>query len=347
MSMNAAALAATGPMNTGTGGRHADMIDQKCIEAGRRVLREEAQALLDLQDAIDESFARACRIILECRGKLVLTGVGKSGHIASKIASTLASTGTAAFFLQAGEAAHGDLGMVGPEDAVLAVSNSGEGGELKIMIPMLHRMRVPLIAITGNTASSLAAAADVTLSAHVSREACPLNLAPTTSTTAELAIGDALAVALIEARGFTAADFARYHPGGALGRRLLVRCGDVMHRDEDLPAVSASATITQSLLEMTQKGLGMVCITADDGRLCGIFTDGDLRRALERHLALETPVSAVMSRSPVVTSADTLAVDALSIMQDRKITSLIVTDTGGRPCGAFNIHDLLRAGIIV
>ena len=234
------------------------MFNETCIQAGQRVLREEAEAILALVPTIDEKFARACDLLIHCQGKVILTGVGKSGHVATKIASTLASTGTQSFFVQAGEAAHGDLGMIGPNDVVIAISNSGEGSELKLMIPLLRRRGIPLIAITGNLESSLAKSADVTLSAHVDKEACPLNLAPTSSSTAELAIGDALAIALLEARGFTERDFAMSHPGGALGRKLLVRCGDIMHTGEDIPMCSSDVTIKEALLEMTAKTLGIV-----------------------------------------------------------------------------------------
>lgn len=322
------------------------MIAQKCIDAGRRVLREEAQAVLDLIDSINENFAKACELILECKGKVILTGVGKSGHIATKIASTFASTGTQSFFVQANEAAHGDLGMIGANDVVIAISNSGEGEELKVMISVLRRRKIPLIAITGNIESSLATSADVCLSAHVKKEACPLNLAPTNSSTAELVIGDALAVALIEARGFTEHDFAQYHPGGALGRRLLIRCDDVMHTGPLLPKVRSGDSIQESLIEMTQKSLGMLCVVDEENKLCGVFTDGDLRRTLEHEIPIKTPVSEVMNKNPTVVRQETLAVDALAVMQEKKITGIIVVDDGHHPIGAFNIHDLLRAGIV-
>ena len=317
------------------------MFAKSCIAAGIRVLKEEAQCLLDLIPTIDENFAKACEIIVNTKGKVILTGVGKSGHIATKIASTLASTGTQSFFVQAGEAAHGDLGMIGKDDCVIAISNSGEGSELKILIPILMRRQIPLIAITGNLQSSLAQAACVTLNAHVKKEACPLNLAPTSSSTAELAIGDAIAVALIEARGFTERDFALSHPGGALGRKLLVRCEDLMHSNSDLP------TVKEALLEMSQKGLGMVAVVDAANILQGIFTDGDLRRLLEKNIAINVPISEVMSKNVKgLAYKQNLAADALVLMQQKKINGIIVIDEARHPLGAFNLHDLMAAGII-
>lgn len=323
------------------------MFDQSCINAGIRVLKEEAQALMDLIPSIDSNFVKACQIMMDTKGKVVLTGVGKSGHIATKIASTLASTGTQSFFVQAGEAAHGDLGMIGKDDSVIAISNSGEGSELKILIPILKRRQIPLIAITGNPESSLGKAANVTLNAHVNKEACPLNLAPTSSSTAELAIGDALAVALIEARGFTERDFAMSHPGGALGRRLLVHCQDIMHKGSEIPVVNQDVTLKEALFEMTQKTLGFICIVDDNHKLAGVYTDGDLRRSLEKGATIGDKISDLMSSNVRgVVKADTLAADALALMHNLKINSLIVTDEDNHPIGAFNLHDLMRAGII-
>lgn len=322
------------------------MITQKCIEAGKRVLQEEAQALINLKNTIDERFANACKLLLACEGKVVLTGVGKSGHIATKIASTLASTGTQSFFVQAGEAAHGDLGMIGKGDVVIAISHSGEGSELKVMIPILKRRQIPLIAITGHENSSLAKAADVCLSAYVEREACPLNLAPTSSSTAELAIGDALAVALIEARGFTERDFALYHPGGALGRRLLVRCSDIMHKDETLPVVKTGSSIQDALIEMTHKRLGMVCVVDDNGNAIGVYTDGDVRRTLEKNISIKDKIDTVMTSSFSAVQSTTLAADALAQMQNKKILAMIVLNEDKKPIGAFNMHDLLKSGIV-
>lgn len=323
------------------------MFSQSCISAGIKVLRQEAQALLDLIPAIDENFVKACQIMMNTKGKVILTGVGKSGHIASKIASTLASTGTQSFFVQAGEAAHGDLGMIGKGDSVIAISNSGEGSELKILIPILKRREIPLIAIVGNVDSSLGKAANVTLSAHVEKEACPLNLAPTSSSTAELAIGDALAVALIEARGFTERDFAMSHPGGALGRRLLVHCQDVMHKGTEIPVVHDNVKLKDALFEMTRKTLGFICIVNDSNELAGVYTDGDLRRSLEKGATINTDIKELMSstvRGKV--KADDLAADALALMHKLKINSLVVVDDDNHPIGAFNLHDLMRAGIL-
>ncbi|SFS47056.1 arabinose-5-phosphate isomerase [Succinivibrio dextrinosolvens] len=323
------------------------MSSQACINAGVRVLKEEAQAILDLIPSINENFVKACQIILNTKGKVILTGVGKSGHIATKIASTLASTGTQSFFVQAGEAAHGDLGMIGKDDCVIAISNSGEGSELKILIPILKRRCIPLIAIVGDTQSSLGKAANVTLSAHVEKEACPLNLAPTSSSTAELALGDALAVALIESRGFTERDFAMSHPGGALGRRLLVHCQDIMHKGNEIPVVKSNVSLKDALFEMTQKTLGFICIVNDKHELVGVYTDGDLRRSLEKGATIDANIADLMSKTVRgVVSSDTLAADALAMMHKLKINSMIVTDNENHPIGAFNLHDLMQAGII-
>lgn len=322
------------------------MLAQKLKSSAIRVLKEEAKAILALEPYINDDFVKACTTIMECKGKVVLTGVGKSGHIASKIASTLASTGTQAFFVQAGEAAHGDLGMIGDKDVVIAISNSGEGNELKLMIPILKRRGIPLIAIVGNAKSTLATSSDIVLIAHVEKEACPLNLAPTSSSTAELVMGDALAVALIEATGFNTNDFALHHPGGALGRRLLVRCSDLMHTGDALPIVHNDSSIKDTLIEMTQKGLGMVCVLDNNNKLCGIFTDGDLRRTLEKQIPIANKVCDVMSKNVVTLKAQTLAAQALKIMQERKINGFVVVDDDNNAVGAFNIHDLLRAGIL-
>lgn len=323
------------------------MSSQACIKAGVRVLKEEAQAIIDLIPSINENFVKACEIILNTKGKVILTGVGKSGHIATKIASTFASTGTQSFFVQAGEAAHGDLGMIGKDDCVIAISNSGEGSELKILIPILKRRCIPLIAIVGDTESSLGKAANVTLSAHVEKEACPLNLAPTSSSTAELALGDALAVSLIESRGFTERDFAMSHPGGALGRRLLVHCQDIMHKGNEIPVVKSTVSLKDALFEMTQKTLGFICIVNDKHELVGVYTDGDLRRSLEKGATIEANIADLMSKTVRgIVSSDTLAADALAMMHKLKINSMIVTDENNHPIGAFNLHDLMQAGII-
>lgn len=322
------------------------MIKETCINAGKRVLQDEAHALLALVPTIGDNFEKACRLLLSCKGKVVLTGVGKSGHIATKTASTLASTGTPAFFVQAGEAAHGDLGMIGNDDVVIAISNSGEGSELKIMIPILKRRGIPLIAITGEVNSSLGKEADITLSAHVEKEACPLNLAPTSSSTAELALGDALAIALLEARGFTEQDFALSHPGGALGRRLLVRCKDLMHTGAAMPKVKDDISIKDALFEMSKKSQGIVTIVDNDGKLAGVYTDGDLRRTLNKGVDLNECISAVMTRKCTTIKAETLAAQAVVLMQNKKITAMVVVDEDNRPIGTFNIQDLLRAGIV-
>ena len=322
------------------------MIKETCINAGKRVLQDEAHALLALVPTIGDNFEKACRLLLSCKGKVVLTGVGKSGHIATKTASTLASTGTPAFFVQAGEAAHGDLGMIGNDDVVIAISNSGEGSELKIMIPILKRRGIPLIAITGEVNSSLGKEADITLSAHVEKEACPLNLAPTSSSTAELALGDALAIALLEARGFTEQDFALSHPGGALGRRLLVRCKDLMHTGAAMPKVKDDISIKDALFEMSKKSQGIVTIVDNDGKLAGDYTDGDLRRTLNKGVDLNECISLVMTRKCTTIKAETLAAQAVVLMQNKKITAMVVVDEDNRPIGTFNIQDLLRAGIV-
>jgi arabinose-5-phosphate isomerase len=316
------------------------------IAAGRRAIAIEAGAISALQGRIDETFARACDICLSARGRVVVSGLGKSGHIANKIAATLASTGTPAFFLHAAEASHGDLGMVTAGDVVLAVSRSGETRELLALLPHLSRLAVPVIAITGNPSSTLARAATVHLDASVSEEACPLNLAPTASTTAALAMGDALATALLEARGFSSEDFARSHPGGVLGRKLLLHVSDIMRRGTDVPRVAATATLAQGLLEMTRKGLGLTAITTGDDVLAGVFTDGDLRRALDRGVNVgETTMESVMTRNPRTVAPAQLAADAVNSMQEHRVTALLVVD-GSKLVGALNIHDLLHAGVV-
>jgi arabinose-5-phosphate isomerase len=316
------------------------------IAAGRRAIAIEAGAISALQDRIDATFAQACDICLAARGRVVVSGLGKSGHIANKIAATLASTGTPAFFLHAAEASHGDLGMVTAGDVVLAVSRSGETRELLALLPHLSRLAVPVIAVTGNGSSTLARAATVHLDASVSEEACPLNLAPTASTTAALAMGDALATALLEARGFSSEDFARSHPGGVLGRKLLLHVGDVMRRGADVPRVSATATLSQGLLEMTRKGLGLTAIVSGDDVLEGVFTDGDLRRALDGKVNLaDTTMEVVMTRNPRIVAPTQLAADAVNSMQEHRVTALLVAD-GRKLVGALNIHDLLRAGVV-
>ena len=317
------------------------------IEEARRVLRMEARAVADLEGRLDADFDAACQLCLEAAGRVVVTGIGKSGHIAGKIAATLASTGTPAFFMHTGEAGHGDLGMITPEDIVIALSNSGETEEIVRLLPMLKHAGVPLIAMTGQQDSTLARNATAVLNARVREEACPLNLAPTSSTTAALALGDALAVALLKARGFTPEEFARTHPGGRLGRRLVLRVSDLMRTGGDIPQVAPTATLAEGLLEMSRKGLGMTAITDGGGRPLGVFTDGDLRRAMDRKADLKTtPMADVMTRGGRAVAPDLLAAAAVGEMKQRKITALMVVAADGLLVGAFNIHDLMRAGVV-
>jgi arabinose-5-phosphate isomerase len=326
---------------------HANASSAALIASGQRTLAIESQAVAHLQTRVGESFVQACRLCLAATGRIVVTGLGKSGHIGTKIAATLASTGSPAFFLHATEASHGDLGMVARGDVVIAISNSGETAELITLLPHLRRLDTPVIALTGRPASTLAREAQVHLDVSVAEEACPLNLAPTASTTATLAMGDALATALLEARGFTEQDFARSHPGGALGRKLLLHVEDVMRQGEDLPRVAPDVPLIQGLIEMSRKGLGLTTIVDDRDRLLGVFTDGDLRRVLDRGLDLRTtPLEAVMIREPRVISPRALAADAVNLMQQHRVTALLVTDEGNRLVGALNIHDLLRAGVV-
>ena len=316
------------------------------IEEARRVLRMEARAVADLEERLGREFETACGLCLKTEGRVVVTGMGKSGHIAGKIAATLASTGTPAFFMHTGEAGHGDLGMITPEDVVIALSNSGETEEIVRLLPMLRSAGVPLIAMTGQEQSTLARHATAVLDAQVREEACPLNLAPTSSTTAMLALGDALAVALLKARGFTPEEFARTHPGGRLGRRLLVRVSDVMRTGADVPQVAPTATLAEGLLEMSRKGLGMTAITDDGGRPLGVFTDGDLRRAMDREVDLKrTRMADVMTGGGRSVAPDLLASAAVTEMKQRRITALMVV-ADGFLVGAFNIHDLMRAGVV-
>ena len=322
--------------------------DQALAESGRRVLDIETRALQALASRLDGDFTTACRLLLACEGRVVCTGMGKSGHIARKIAATLASTGTPAFYVHPGEAGHGDLGMITDADVVLALSYSGETDELLMLLPVLKRQGNRLVAMTGRPGSTLARQADIHLDVSVPAEACPLALAPTTSTTAALALGDALAVALLEARGFTADDFARSHPAGSLGRRLLLHITDVMHAGDDVPRVDAGATLSQALVEMSRKRLGMTAVVDAEGRLAGLFTDGDLRRTLDNPaLDVRTArIAEVMTRQPKTIGADQLAVEAARLMETHKISGLIVVDDEQRPVGALNIHDLLRARVV-
>ena len=289
----------------------------------------------------------ACETILACQGRVVVTGMGKSGHIGNKIASTLASTGTPAFFVHPGEASHGDLGMITKGDVVVAISNSGNTSEIVTLIPLIVRLGIPLISMTGDDQSQLAKAACANLDVSVSSEACPLNLAPTTSTTVTLVMGDALAIALLEARGFTAKDFAFSHPGGALGRKLLLRVRDIMHKGDEMPSVMADQPLQTALIEMTQKGFGMTTIMSQEGKLIGIFTDGDLRRIFDLSIDIATtPISDVMSVSPKTIHQDMLAAEALTIMENSTITALVVEDDNHNPAGVVHLHDILRAGVV-
>ena len=322
-----------------------DLTDEGLIELGRQALNVEIEGLRAQLPRLGMDFARACRICLNCRGRIVVTGMGKSGHIGGKIAATLASTGTPSFFVHPGEASHGDVGMITRDDAVLALSNSGETAEILTILPVIKRLGVPLIAFTGNSDSALARIATVHLDIRVPAEACPLNLAPTASTTAALAMGDALAVALLKARGFTEEDFARSHPAGALGRRLLyVR--DVMRTGTHIPTVRADTTLAEGLLEVTSKGLGMTAIVDDSMHVLGVFTDGDLRRALDASADLRTTrMDKVMTLGPKSVNPGMLAAEAVHLMETHRITSLIVLDDKRKIVGALNVHDLLRAGV--
>ncbi|HLA29437.1 MAG TPA: KpsF/GutQ family sugar-phosphate isomerase [Pseudomonas sp.] len=317
------------------------------IQSAQRTIRLEIEAVEGVLARIDGDFVRACELILASKGRVVVVGMGKSGHIGNKIAATLASTGTTAFFVHPAEASHGDMGMITRDDVVLALSNSGYTAEIVTLLPLIKRLGITLISMTGNPESPLAKAAEVNLDARISQEACPLNLAPTSSTTAALVLGDALAIALLEARGFTAEDFAFSHPGGALGRRLLLKVEHVMHSGASLPQVLSGTSLRDALLEMTQKGLGMTVVLQADGNLAGIFTDGDLRRTLDRGVdVLKARIDEVMTVHGKTARPDMLAAEALKIMEDHKINSLVVVDAQDRPVGALNMHDLLRAGVM-
>jgi len=311
-----------------------------------RVLDIESRAVQRMGERLDGAFFDACQLCLDTRGRVVVIGMGKSGHIGGKIAATLASTGTPAFFVHPGEASHGDLGMITPEDVVMAVSYSGETDEVVTILPLIKRIGAGLISVTGRPSSTLAKAADVHLNVEIDEEACPLNLAPTASTTATLAMGDALAVALLESRGFTAEDFARSHPSGALGKRLLLRVADVMHTGDDVPAVSPAATLSEGLVEMSRTGLGVTAVTDEQRRILGVFTDGDLRRALDTGVDVRaTHMQDVMTADCKVATGDMLAAEAMRLLEEHKITSLLIADDERRLIGALNVHDLLRAGI--
>ena len=311
------------------------------------VLKIEATAVAQLTQYLNDDFNLACQLIFASKGKTIVTGMGKSGHIGSKIAATLASTGTPAFFVHPGEASHGDLGMLSADDVVIAISNSGETAEVLTIVPVIKRLGIKLVAMTGNPASTLAKLADAHLCVKVEQEACPLGLAPTASTTATLAMGDAVAVALLEARGFSTEDFALSHPGGSLGRKLLLRLDDVMHRDDQVPVVQQTASIKDALLEISKKGLGMTAIVDEQGMLSGIFTDGDLRRILDQRFDIHSnTIADVMTRKCITADSQMLAAEALQIMQQKKINGLIILDADRKPIGAMNMHDLLRAGVL-
>ncbi|PPK52962.1 KpsF/GutQ family sugar-phosphate isomerase [Marinobacter persicus] len=321
--------------------------DQNFHTSALRAIRIEREAIEALEHRINGDFTRACEVIMACKGRVVVTGMGKSGHIGNKIAATLASTGTPAFFVHPGEASHGDMGMITPQDVVIAISNSGSTSEVVTILPLIKRMGAPLISMTGNESSVLAREAVANLDVSVTTEACPLGLAPTSSTTATLVMGDALAVALLEARGFSAEDFAFSHPGGSLGRRLLLHVSDIMHTGEQIPKVPEDTTLSGALLEISRKGLGMTTVVDDKDNLVGVFTDGDLRRTLDKSLDVHTtPIRDVMTRQGKTIEADHLAAEALKIMEELKINALPVTDSAGRLVGAINMHDLLRAGVI-
>ena len=316
-------------------------------ELARNVINIEQQAITELLQYIDDSFEHACQLMFNCQGRVIVIGMGKSGHIGGKIAATLASTGTPAFFVHPGEASHGDLGMITKNDVVLTISNSGETGEVLAIIPVIKRLGAKLISMTGNTTSTLAKLADTHVCIKVSTEACPLGLAPTSSTTATLVMGDALAVALLNARGFTADDFALSHPGGSLGKRLLLRLADIMHQGERIPMVNQNALIKDALVEMSLKGLGMTAVVDNNKQLIGLFTDGDLRRILDLKIDIhQDNIATVMTTSPTVAQADMLAAQALNIMEDKKINGLIIVNDKQEPVGAMNMHDLLSSGVL-
>ena len=316
-------------------------------QLAKNVIDIEANAIAELSQYIDDNFIHACKTMLACQGRVIVIGMGKSGHIGGKIAATLASTGTPAFFVHPGEASHGDLGMITAEDVVLAISNSGETNEVLAIIPVIKRIGATLISMTGSIDSTLAKVADTHINVSVSQEACPLGLAPTSSTTATLVMGDALAVSLLSARGFTEDDFALSHPGGSLGKKLLLRLADIMHQGERLPLVNQQVKIKDALVEMSLKGLGMTAIVDDNQHLVGLFTDGDLRRILDEELNIhQQQINQVMTKEPYTANADMLAAQALKIMEDKKINGLIVVDNNNRPIGAMNMHDLLQAGVL-
>ena len=322
------------------------MENEQFCHIGRTVIEVEAQVITHLSKRIDHNFAKACQSLLDCRGRIAVIGVGKSGHIGKKIAATFASTGSPAFFVHPSEAKHGDMGMITNLDVVLALSNSGESEEILAILPFIRRLGIPLISLTGRPQSTLAKAATINIDVSVEKEACPLGLAPTSSTTASLVMGDALAMALLDKRGFTEKDFALSHPGGALGRRLLLCVDDIMHKNTAVPIVSTKASLKDVLVEMSQKKLGMTTIIDEASQLAGIFTDGDVRRAFDNHADIHSSIQAIMSKNPKTISKEILAADALKIMENYQITSLVVTNEENQPIGILHIHDILRAGVV-
>lgn len=321
-------------------------LEQQILHSAERVISIESKAVANLKQQLDQTFVAACNKLLACQGKVVVIGMGKSGHIGSKMAATLASTGTPAFFVHPAEASHGDLGMITEQDVVIALSNSGETHEVTALLPVIKRRGIELISITGNAHSSLAKASDIHITVQVEQEACPHNLAPTASTTAVLALGDAIAVSLLEARGFTPDDFALSHPGGSLGKRLILQVDDLMHSGDAFPSVKPTISIRNALFEMTDKRMGMTTVTDNQGSLLGIFTDGDLRRAFERDVDIDAPISDVMTKGCKTVKTHTLAVDAVNLMEESSITSLIVVDENKKPLGVIHMHDLLKAGVV-
>lgn len=314
---------------------------------GQAVVETEAAAISNLSKRIDDNFQKACQLMLDCQGRIIVMGMGKSGHIANKIAATMASTGSPAFFVHPGEACHGDFGMIKSEDVIIAISNSGKSQELLTLLPLIKRLGIVLISLTGNVKSPLALASEVCLDVSVEYEACPLGLAPTTSTTASLVMGDALAIALLDARGFSANDFALSHPGGSLGRKLLLRVDELCQHSEDLPLVSETSTISETLIEVTEKKLGMTCVCDNKGRLVGVFTDGDVRRALNESIDIQTTiVKDVMATHCHTIKPGLLAAEALKLMQEQKITSLVLIDDDDYPIGVLHMHHLVNAGVI-
>ena len=320
---------------------------EKFIALGKAVIETEQMALKELIDRIDDKFVIACDLLLRCEGRIVVTGMGKSGHIGNKIAATLASTGTPAFFVHPGEASHGDLGMITHKDVMMLLSNSGETDEIVALLPVIKRLNTPMISLTGKTNSTLAKIATVNIDISVSKEACPLGLAPTSSTTATLAMGDAISIALLEARGFNKDDFALSHPGGILGRRLLLHVSDIMHADDEIPKVTESALLSDALIEMTQKGLGVTTIVNDNNEILGVFTDGDLRRTLDSKVDINTClVKDIMTKNGKNIKANSLAASALALMEEHSINALVVVDEQEKLIGILNMHDLLRARVV-